>query len=97
MTYKDIILLLSNGYSRSEIEAMQDDPQPQPEPQPQPQPEPQPQPLQPDQDPLARISAELAQLRALVQAGNRISAQAPANIVKPTYSAESVLAEMANI
>ena len=98
MSYKDIIILLSAGYTKDEISGMDDtqpEPQPapaaipQPEPQPEPQPDPQP---APQPDPQPDLLAALRELTAAVQANNRAAADMGANIIDPIKAGQQAMA-----
>ncbi len=105
MTYKDIIILLSAGYTKEEISGMDDaqpepqpapaapQPAPQPELQPDPQPAPQPE-LQPDPQPAPQpdLLAAIRELTAAVQANNRAAADMGANIIDPIKAGQQAMA-----
>ena len=94
MSYKDIIILLSAGYTKEEISGMDaaepdpaaiPQPAPQPDAQPAPQPEAQPAP-QPD------LLAAIRELTAAVQANNRAAADMGANIIDPIKAGQQAMA-----
>lgn len=105
MTYKDIIILLSAGYTKDEISGMDDsqpDPAatPQPAPQPEPQPDAQPAPAAPQLEPQPEtqtapqpdLLAAIRELTAAVQANNRAAADMGANIIDPIKAGHQAMA-----
>lgn len=101
MTYKDIIILLSAGYTKDEISGM-DDSQPDPAaiPQPEPQPDAQPAPAAPQLEPQPEtqtapqpdLLAAIRELTAAVQANNRAAADMGANIIDPIKAGHQAMA-----
>lgn len=100
-SFSDIVLLLQNGYSREEIDAMSDGPDEQPIPQGTPEPSPAPvpaepniQPSQPDQplDPYQALLQELQGMRQLIQNQNLQGARQPAP--QPQLTGDQVLANI---
>lgn len=102
MSYKDIIILLSAGYTKEEISGM-DDAQPDPQqapaaPQPEPQPDqPAPQPEQPDPAAIPQpeqpdLLAAIRELTAAVQANNRAASDMGANIIDPIKAGQQAMA-----
>ena len=102
MSYKDIIILLSAGYTKEEISGMDaaepdpaaiPQPAPQPDAQPAPQPEAQPAP-QPEAQPAPQpdLLAAIRELTAAVQANNRAAADMGANIIDPIKAGQQAMA-----
>lgn len=110
MTYADIIIMLKAGYTKEEIEAMDQpsDPAAQPETQPaDPAPEapaeeqpPEAQPAAPAEapaDPTQQILHQLTELVKSVQAQNRGAAEIKGNIIEPGAQAMDTLRSLGGI
>ena len=103
MTYADIIIMLKAGYTKEEIEAM-DQPEAQPETQQaDPAPEapaeeqaPEAQPAAPA-DPTQQILQQLTELVRSVQAQNRGAAEIKGNIIEPGAQAMDTLRSLGGI
>lgn len=108
MTYADILILLKAGYTKTEIEAMDQPEQAAPAAEPETQPaapapeapaEEQTPAAQPDapQDPTQQILMQLTELVKSVQANNRSMAEMGAEIIEPRQQAINTLKSLGGI